>query len=185
LPWAIQKRLSDMLIFRLLFVFFWTYGAPCSLPSAPEQSMTALDKAFNIIGLALILVALLLSTASAQTAAPRGIEWLWPDQSVAAAQSTASLVQGFPGRARLQAVRALPTAAPFDRLVTLHNLCLADVQQNVGSAHCDQAIPTAAQVSRMINGRPVADVIRTNIARSRMMATAQTAKIEPATFGDK
>jgi hypothetical protein len=146
--------------------------------------MTSLDKAFNVIGLALILVALLLSTASAQTAPARGMEWLWPDHSVAAAQSTASLVQGFPGRARMQAERALPTENEFDQLVAIHNLCLADMQQGIASTYCELAVQIARDIGHVVNGRPVLEIVRNNIARSSMAAAAQTAEIEPAQFGD-
>ena len=147
--------------------------------------MTALDKAFNIIGLALILIALLLSTASAQTNSARGIEWFWPDHSVAAAQSTASLVQGFPGRARMQAERALPTENEFDQFVAIHNLCLANLLHNVESAYCDLAVQIAGDNGYVVYGRPALEVVRNNIARGRMAAAAQTAGIEPAQFGEK
>lgn len=139
--------------------------------------MLRIDKAFNIIGLALIILACSLAIAQAQTPSSTSVQWLWPSQSVAAAQSTTAMVQGQIGRARAAAERARLSARGFDEVVALHNLCLLDLGRGEYSANCDEALRAASKLPVIIQGRSLPEIVAANIAHVVRQDRAQTANL--------
>ncbi len=127
--------------------------------------MTKFDKLLNIIGLTLILAACVITVASAQDLPDAKTQWLWPTQSITAAQSTTSLVQGRTARAIAMAQRSLMHTQGHDRVVGMHNLCIGLLRQGEterATPACDSALEAAA----MTNAETL-DTVSANIAHER------------------
>jgi hypothetical protein len=137
--------------------------------------MPRIDNSLNIIVLALVLAVSFAAVGLAQPAEAKPVQWLPAEASIPAAQSTAALVQGHPARAQIMAERALEQAQGYDRVVALHNLCVAWLRRGEAeraAPHCDEAVKTAAALPRRLDGRALSDVIFANIARERSSQAA-------------
>jgi hypothetical protein len=145
--------------------------------------MTRLDHALNIIVLALVLAVSLAALSPARAGEPAQPVWLWPQQSIAVAQSTSALVTGRPERAAKFALRGLKDSAGYDRVVALHNLCLALVrleETDRAQPVCDSAMTAALALERKVGEPALFDIVEANIARERGIAAALAASARAA-----
>jgi len=132
--------------------------------------MLRIDNSLNIIVLALVLAVSFAAVGMAQPAEARPVQWLPAENSIATAQSTTALVQGHPARAVAAAERALGHSEGYDRVVALHNLCVALLRQGAterAAPHCDEAMKAAAALPQRFDGRAVSEIVFANIARER------------------
>lgn len=132
--------------------------------------MLRIDNSLNIIVLTLVLAVSFAAVGAAQPAEAKPVHWLPADTSIAVAQSTAALAQGHPARAAAAAARALDQTHGYDRVVALHNLCVALLRRGEterAAPHCDAAVKAAAVTPQRLDGRAVSDIVFANIARER------------------
>jgi hypothetical protein len=104
---------------------------------------------FKVLGLtaaALLVAAFALqaTAAEAETRTPQAIQWVWSATSPATNKATSALAAGHVARG-LRLSRAAITAASTaaDRLIAVHNLCLAHLAQGDlagADAHCRAAL---------------------------------------------
>jgi len=139
--------------------------------------------AMTLIAAAVALQATAAEIRPAQT--PHSVQWIWSATSLAANNATAALAAGRTARAiRLANTVAETAALPSDRLIALHNLCLARLAQGDiarADTHCRTALVTSdsARITRRRGGLitvgasaaevhgvtvSLTSVIRTNIA---------------------
>jgi hypothetical protein len=157
------------LIIYYAFYFYPTF-APDAAVQRSEATMLRIDNSLNIIVLAMVLAVSFAAVGAAQPAEAKPVQWLTAETSIPAAQSTAALIQGHPARATAMAARALDRAQGYDRVVALHNLCVALLRQDQATRAapaCEEAMKIAAASPQRINGRSVSDIVLSNIGRER------------------
>jgi hypothetical protein len=139
--------------------------------------MKLIDNLLNIIMLTLLFSVSFVVIASAQTAQSAQVQWLWPVQSVAVSQSTTALVLGHHGRAIRMAERALARTEGHDRVVALHNLCIAYLRSGeLTSAipQCNSALSAAGAGAQQGSGQSTFAIVKANIDRERGFNTQAT-----------
>ncbi|MDX2142135.1 MAG: hypothetical protein SFV19_02160 [Rhodospirillaceae bacterium] len=98
---------------------------------------------------------------------------IWAEQSILVGQSTAALVTGHTRRAIRLASSAVDRVTGHDRIVALHNLCLAWLkhgEQNTASGYCDAAVRDIAENPQLDR------VVRANISAAQRTLLAQAAE---------
>lgn len=131
--------------------------------------------------LAAITLSFMSLTAAAslnQAVAAGKYTWVWSSKGSAVANSTAAMSIGHMPRAIRQATEALESAQGPDRVVALHNLCIAHLERGNATAaepSCTSALNEAPAVFAAKTER----IINANIARARSLhAREQTANAE-------
>jgi len=133
----------------------------------------------NALGaIALSFLTLTAAGALNQAAAAGKYTWVWSSRGSAVANSTSAMSIGHMPRAIRQATEALESAQGPDRVVALHNLCIAHLERGNATAaepSCTAALNEAPAVFAPKTER----IITTNIARARSInAREQTANAE-------
>jgi hypothetical protein len=132
----------------------------------------------------LVMSAALLCTGQVW-AGSQGQDWLWSRTSVVVNRSTEALASGHAARAQRFSTVAAQTTSATDRMIALHNLCIALLNQNKtegAQTACRDALsaPSGFAVTHVrgalivahqgtdtpLHARDLASVIRLNIARA-------------------
>jgi hypothetical protein len=126
---------------------------------------------------ALVLIAALAALPAA--AAPvKNATWLWSSQSNLVTNSTAALAVGRTGRAIALAEKAVEQTTGSDRMIALHNLCLAWLGRGdaaTAEPYCNDAIAaTDAGSTTAASPRTVA-ILLANIETARRQAETEQA----------
>jgi hypothetical protein len=163
---------------------------------------------FRVLGLmtaALMLAAVALQATAAEVQTgpePHVIQWVWSATSPETNKATTALASGHAGRALwLSRVAMTHANKTSDRLIVIHNLCIAHLTQGdiVGAdVHCRTALLTP-DTTRVVlrrgalitvagvagdQGAPLTTVIRANIAEAYGVAAADsfTSSVEAAAW---
>lgn len=136
------------------------------------MSPRKMDRIFN--GLAVSVMALGLALALSPVAKAESGDrpsLIWSSKSSAISNSTAALSTGHTQRAIKLATGALESAKGADRVIAIHNLCLAHLDRNdvaAASPHCAAAVTEAPEVL----GSKTQGIVTANIERARQAQAA-------------
>ncbi|MCB2107336.1 MAG: hypothetical protein KDE14_06520 [Rhodobacteraceae bacterium] len=107
----------------------------------------------------MLALAMGLGPAAAGDGAPPNTTWLWSKTSAAVSNSTAALATGRFDRAIRLALRAVANDTGPDRVIAVHNLCLAWLakdQPDAADPYCVEAIVAIAGESGLSTEQQVA-----------------------------
>lgn len=112
-------------------------------------------------------------------AAPiKNATWLWSSQSNLVTNSTAALAVGRTGRAIALAKKALEKVDGGDRMIALHNLCLAWLTRGelaTAEPYCTEAVVAAAGGEQIAVSPRSAATVLANVELARRQADAERA----------
>ncbi|MDX2221631.1 MAG: hypothetical protein SFV21_02715 [Rhodospirillaceae bacterium] len=124
---------------------------------------------------ALVLIAALAALPAA--AAPvKNATWLWSSQSNLVTNSTAAMAVGRTGRAIALAEKALEKTGGSDRMIALHNLCLAWLSRGdaaTAEPYCNDAV-VAASTDEVASSRTTS-ILLANVETARRQAETEQA----------